>query len=70
MSFNLAGGKFLNATSPLMDLGTRFAPRALGNSARGLGYDGVIFNSLRNQGGTNAVLFNNFNYLQAGKILK
>jgi hypothetical protein len=33
-----------------------------------MGYDGVMYNSLRAPG-TNLVMFNNFNLLQNGKIV-
>ena len=70
ISFSLSGGKFLNATSPLMDLGTKYIPLTLSGAARNMGYNGIIFNSLRNLNGTNAVIFNNFDLLKQGTIIK
>jgi len=62
------GGKFLNATSPALGLGVMYTPKFLGGVARGLGYDGVIYNSLRSPG-TNLAMFKNFNLLQDAKLI-
>ncbi|HEY3406161.1 MAG TPA: DUF6443 domain-containing protein [Ohtaekwangia sp.] len=58
-----AGGKFLNATSPALDLAVRFTPKLLSNAARSFGYDGLITNSLRGSG-TNLTMFRNFSLLK------
>jgi RHS repeat-associated protein len=68
LQFTLAaGGRFLNATSPAMSLGVTYGPKLLTATARGLGYDGIMYNSLR-ASGTNLVMFKNFNLLQNGKV--
>lgn len=61
--------KILNATSPILNLGTKRAPDMLRNYALQKGYDGIIFNSVRQAGGTNVVLFKNFDLLKNGVIV-
>jgi len=69
IEFNVASTKnFLNATSPVLDFGTKFAPKLLSGAAKTLGKDGIIFNSLRGSG-TNVVQFKNFGLLTNGRVV-
>lgn len=69
ISFDVKTESFLNATSPAMNLGVKYAPNALSGAARGLGYDGIIYNSLRGTG-TNVVQFSNFKLLTNGTVVQ
>jgi hypothetical protein len=69
LSFKLTGGKFLNATSPLGKFATNFAPKTLELTAKLFNYDGIVFKSLRNKGGTNLVFYKNVSVLKSGKKL-
>jgi len=66
---NASEGKFLNATSPILNIGVKEHPKILEGFAKAHGYDGIIYNSVRQQGGTNIVLFKNFDLLKNGKIV-
>jgi len=67
--FNPQGASYLNATSPVMDFGVKYAPKFISNAAQGLGYDGIIYNSLRGTG-ENVVQFSNFSSLTNGTLVK
>jgi len=69
VQFSLKGGSFLNATSRVGNLFTKYTPKLLSSFAKALNKDGIIFNSQRSAG-TNVVMFKNFNLLENGKILK
>lgn len=64
---NASEGNFFNATSPILNIGVRTVPKLLDGFARAHGYDGIIYNSVRQSGGTNIVLFKNFDLLKNGK---
>lgn len=66
---NASKGKFLNATSPILNIGVKEHPNILAGFAKAHGYDGIIYNSVRQPGGTNIVLFKNFDLLKNGKIV-
>jgi RHS repeat-associated protein len=68
LKFSLKGGSFLNATSPALSLGVKYTPGLLSGAARGLGYDGIMYNSLRGNG-VNIAQFKNFNLLSNGAIV-
>ena len=67
LQFSLKSTSLLNATSPIMQIGVKYAPKLLSSVARGAGYDGIMYNSLRG-GGLNVVQFKNFNLLKNGSL--
>jgi hypothetical protein len=69
IQFTSQGGSFLNATSPVLSLGVKYAPNLMSGAARGLGYDGIMYNSLRGTG-VNVVQFKNFGTLTNGTLFK
>jgi hypothetical protein len=68
--FELINGNMMNATGPMMNLGVKYAPKQLGWLGKQLGFNGIRYNSLRNYGGINTVLFKNFQNLANGTIIK
>lgn len=69
INFSLEGGSYLNATSPVMSFGVQYTPGLISGAAKTLGYDGVMYNSLRGNG-INVVQFKNFGNLTNGTIVR
>jgi hypothetical protein len=68
IQFTSEGANFMNATSPVMNMGVKYAPNVMSGAARALGYDGIMYNSLRGAG-TNVVQFSNFGTLTGGAVV-
>ncbi len=71
IQYTLNNAKLLDFRGPLGSLLTKtnLSP-VLGNAAKGLGYEGILFNSVRYSHGTNSVLFKNFDsLLKGGRII-
>jgi len=69
IQYSLLNRGFLNATGPLANIGVKYTPKLMSRISQKLGYEGILFQSLRSQGGINFVLFNNFGKLQNGTII-
>jgi hypothetical protein len=68
IQFTSEGANFMNATSPAMNIGVKYAPNIMSGAARAMGYDGIMYNSLRGAG-TNVAQFSNFGTLTGGTVV-
>jgi hypothetical protein len=63
------GGRFLNLTSPVGRLGTRYMPKVMSRYARLTKKNGIVAHSLRLEGGVNVVILEDFTMLKNGTIV-
>jgi hypothetical protein len=63
------GSRFLNLTSPVGRLGTRYIPKVLSRYARLTNKNGIVAHSLRLEGGVNVVILEDFSMLLNGTLI-